>query len=1291
MFQQITPAFSSRQWVGFFSKPNLTARFLLLFVASAWLFALNASTVSNSIDGMNSATEMAGDTIITASICANESYVFDGQILNTTGEYVATYIGSDGADSVVTLQLTVLPLSLTNLNETICEGQTFSFNGQDLNQSGTYSVTLISENGCDSIVNLQLNVLQPSKTDLNATICVDSFFVFQGDTLTQSGVYSIVLVSSEGCDSIVTLTLKVVTFFDVQISATICAEDSYTFGDTVYTDAGVYVYVQPTASECDSVITLTLTVRPAISTNLSVTLCEGSEYDFLGDILTVEGIYEAVLTAENGCDSTIVLDLNFVDFYETNIEGTICTGGVYVFDTDLLSAEGTYVRDYVAVGGCDSTVTLVLTVLPVSFGTEQATICAEGSYEYQGEVLTDQGDYTFILEAANGCDSTVTFTLNVLPAIATAIQASICDYETYAFGGELLNDAGTYEAILTAENGCDSVVTLTLNVLPSQQTDLVAEICEGDAYNYLGALLTDAGSYTFVFIGANGCDSTVNLVLTVNQAQSVTVNANICDGESYEFDGVLISDAGTYTAVFTGANGCDSAVVLVLEVLPVQNASIEATICSNETYDFNGGSLSDPGIYTAVLTGENGCDSTVVLSLTVLPTQSTLISATICDGDSYDYNGFILTTSGNFEYGFEGENGCDSTVTVALTVLPVAKTLIEATICDGDIYDYNGDTLTLEGDYDYVFDAFNGCDSIVTIALTVLPLSSSTTIARLCEGSKYVFNGDTLTSSGIYSYFFTGANGCDSTATLVLDFVSFFETDLQASICSGESYVFGNDTLTQSGDFNLTLIAQGGCDSIINLALNVLPLNASTTDASICEGETYSFNGLDLNTGGTYSATLTGANGCDSTAVLNLTVLPLLNSSIEATICSNESYDFNGLTLSDAGTYTAVMTGENGCDSTIVLTLSVLPVQNSSLSASVCANQSYDFNGLSLSVAGVYTAVLQGENGCDSIVTLTLEVLPLAQSAFSASVCNGEPFEYNGEVLTQSGEYQFIYVGAAANGCDSVETLFLTIFPLIPTTNITAAICDGDTYDFYGTILTTAGLYTEDLASSVGCDSTIVLILAVYHNPVTNLSATICEGESYPFNGQILTVAGIYTVNLVSAAGCDSTVNLALAVITVNTNVSVQGNTITAQAANATYQWIDCANNQPIQGATGSSFTPATTGNYAVVVTQNGCTATSTCVFVQIVSANEPLGGAAWALQPNPASSYTQVVFSVEADEDLSLEVLDLAGRSLHRQIVAPGTRQIELKLNALPDGILIVRLANKNGVSTKRLVKGQH
>ncbi|MDO8367885.1 MAG: T9SS type A sorting domain-containing protein [Saprospiraceae bacterium] len=1266
-------------------------KFFCILAAGIWLGGLNAAPASSSFSILGSTENMSGDTIIVASICANESYIFDGQILNTPGEYVATYIAADGSDSTVTLQLSVLPLSLTNLNASICAGDTYPFNGDDLNQSGTYGVTLTAENGCDSIVTLNLVVLAPNLTTLEAGICEGTNYLFQGDTLTQSGTYTIVLTAENGCDSIVTLNLKVVPFFEILLKVAICEDEIYVFGGDTLKLPGVYVDSLTAIGGCDSIVTLNLNFLPNASTHLIVGLCIGSEYEFQGDILTDDGTYTAHFTAENGCDSTVVLDLSFVSFFDVQAEATICDGGVYLFGNDVLDAAGTYTQTFIALGGCDSTVTLTLTVLPASNGTEQATICAEGYYEYGGEVLTDAGNYAFIFEGANGCDSTVILTLNVLPAIGSALAATICQGENYAFSGTLLSNSGIYEAILTAENGCDSVVVLTLTVLPSSDTNLFATICAGEAYTYNGDTLTTDGIYNYIFTGANGCDSTVTLVLTVNLTQSVILNENICAGESYDFNGILITDAGLYTAVYTGENGCDSTVTLLLGVLPLQNTAVEATICSNETYAFNGEDLSDAGNYTAVFTGENGCDSTVVLTLNVLHTQFLVISAMICDGDSYEYNGTSLTTSGNYIFVLSGENGCDSTITVALTVLPVAQTIIESTICEGDAYDYNGNALTLSGEYHFTFNGFNGCDSIVTISLVVLPLSSSITVASLCEGSSYLFNGALLSSTGFYQYTLTGANGCDSTASLVLEFFASFDTYLPVSICAGESYVFGNDTLTQSGNYTLLLTAQGGCDSLVTLALNVLPLGESITEASICEGETYGFNGLDLNTSGTYTALLTGANGCDSTAVLNLTVLPLLNSAFEATICANEAYPFHGQSLNLAGTYTAVLTGSNGCDSTVVLTLNVLPFQQSGLSASVCANQSYDFNGQSLSQEGIYTAVLQGVNGCDSIVTLTLDVLPLAQSAFTASVCNGETFEYNGLVLTQSGEYPFNYVGAAANGCDSVETLFLTIFPLIPPTNISASICSGESYNFYGDVLTASGTYSEDLSSSVGCDSVIVLILTVNPSPDIFSTVTICAGESYPFNGQLLTDPGTYTGVFQTQAGCDSTVVLTLLVNSANNGIMVQGNTITATAMNAAYQWINCATNQPIPGATGSSFTPSTSGNYAVVVTENGCTATSTCVFVQIVSTQEPLGGAAWTLQPNPASSFTQVMFSVDADEDLLLEILDLAGRTLHRQNVATGTRQIDLKLSDIPDGILLVRLANKNGVSTKRIMKGQH
>lgn len=1284
MFQQITPPFAPITWANLVSKLNPRFRYFALLGPIIWL--LGMSTASASANETSAA--VASDTLITASICAGGTYLFDGELLNTSGEYVAVYVAADGSDSTVTLQLTVLPLSFTNLDASICEGATYPFNGQDLDQSGTYSVTLEAENGCDSIVTLHLVVLPPQLTSLDVSICKDRYYVFQGDTLTENGVYSVVLIAENGCDSIVTLNLKVVSFFETPLSASICAGESYIFDGDTLTLAGIYVDTLTAGGGCDSFLVLTLNVLPNAASSLSVSLCEGSSYAFFGEIYTVGGIYTAQLTAANGCDSIVTLNLSFVPFFETTAEQTICDGDSYVFGDETLTDAGVYTHQFTAQGGCDSTVTLTLIVLPTSTGTDQATICAEGSFEYNGEVLTDAGEYLFILEAENGCDSTVTFTLNVLPAIGSAVEATICNGDTYGFAGEILTDAGTYEAILTADNGCDSVVTLTLKVLPTQETALSAAICTGETYVFNGDTLSDSGTYIYELTGENGCDSTVTLVLTVNPTQSTSLNVDICEGESYEFDGILISDPGEYTATYTGDNGCDSTVTLLLGVLPVQNTAFEVTICSNQTYTFNNELLSDAGTYTAVLTGANGCDSTVVLTLSVLPVQNTFIAATICEGDTYNYQGIPLSDAGDFEFIFQGENGCDSNVVVSITVLPVANTSISATICANESYDYNGDTITDGGTYVFVFDAFNGCDSTVTLNLTVLPLSTSLTAASLCEGASYAFNGDTLTTSGTYEYVFVGENGCDSTATLVLEFVGSFETNLEASICAGESYVFGNDTITASGDYSQLLSAQGGCDSLVILELTVLPFSQSSTEASICDGETYDFNGLALTTAGTYSFVLTGANGCDSTAVLNLSVLPLQNSALEASICANETYSFNGLALDSAGTYTAVLTSANGCDSTVVLTLNVLPTTISALSATICANESYDFDGLILVQAGVYTATYASANGCDSVVTLNLSVLPLAETAFAVSVCNGESFEYNGEVLTQSGEYQFMYPGAAANGCDSVETLFLTIFPLIPPTAISASICAGESYDFYGTELTAAGTFTADLSSSVGCDSTIVLTLSVLPTAVTNLSASICAGESYPFNGQNLTDAGTYTVLLSTTAGCDSTVILTLAVNTVNTNVSQQGGTITAAATNASYQWVNCANNQPIPGATGNTYTPSATGNYAVVVTQNGCTATSTCVFVQVVSTNEPLAQGAWSLQPNPAAAATQLVFMDATTEALWLEIHDMAGRLLFSQNVETGTQRVDLELNGLPEGMLIVRLSTNTGVTAKRLMK---
>ena len=1241
MFQFITPPLSKR-FIHFFLKNKRAASWCLSVVAILWLAGLHAAPNQAAPGSWLPAATIhapapAGDTSITETICANGFYVFNGDTITEAGQYSAVLVAADGTDSIVDLNLVVLPVRTSSVMASICAGSSYLFHGETFSQAGTYEAVLVAANGCDSIITLTLLVKPNASTKLQAGICTGSTYLFQGDTLTESGVYTAVLPAANGCDSIVTLTLQVVPFFDIQLKASICAGEFYVFNGDTLKAGGSYVDSLTAGGGCDSTVTLTLKVLPVPVTQLEVGICTGSEYIFHGDTLDTSGIYTDTLTAANGCDSLVILDLSVVDFFVIAQSISICAGETYHFGGEILNTAGIYVHLLTAAGGCDSTVTLTLTVLPVQTGTAVATICQGDTLHYNGELLTAAGVYPIVLTGANGCDSTVTLTLNVLPTASTALQAKICQGATYVFNGDTLEQSGVYPQVFTAANGCDSTVTLTLTVLPVQHTDITAVVCAGESYIYSNDTLTASGNYPYVYTGANGCDSIVTIALTVLLPQSSVLNTHICAGETYVFDGDTLDQAGTYTATLSGTNACDSMVTLHLEVLPVRATSVTATSCDGTDYLFNGNILTQTGIYTAVLTGVNGCDSTVTLNLTVLPTQNLFLLATTCANEPYPYAGEVITETGSYNFVFPGANGCDSTVTLNLTVLPVFETAIAASICAGEAYIYAGDTLTAGGDYPYVFQAIDGCDSTVTILLTVRPLLSSNAVVNLCAGSIYLFDGDTLTTSGTYIATHPGTNGCDSTATLQLNLVPFFETILEASICNGETYLFGGDSLQTAGTYVASLTAAGGCDSVIILNLTVLPLAASTTNATICPGETYPFNGQSYTASGIYPVKFTGANGCDSTATLVLTVLTVPITNLTATICPNETYPFAGQILSTAGTFTASVTGPNGCDSILVLALTVLPVSSDTLVLSVCAGNSVSFHG---------------------------------------------------DLLTTSGTYEFTFPGGATNGCDSLVVLSLTVLPVIAPTSISATICAGANYDYNGMSLTITGTYTFQLNSVAGCDSTVQLTLLVTPPIVTQFNATICTGDSFAFNGQDLTAAGIYTAQLQSVTGCDSLVTVVLAVQLVNTTVSLQNGTLTAQTGSATYQWINCNGNTPIAGATTNSYTPTVTGEYAVIVTQNSCTGTSTCQLVQVVATNEPLAESSWSVQPNPARSTAVVMIQEPIPANSRLEIYDTAGRLLQKQKVAAGATQIDLDLSGLPDGLLLVRLVNEQGASTKRLLK---
>ena len=298
------------------------------------------------------------------------------------------------------------------------------------------------------------------------------------------------------------------------------------------------------------------------------------------------------------------------------------------------------------------------------------------------------------------------------------IITSICQGQVYNENGFNVSEAGTYTQTLQTANGCDSIVTLTLNVNPIYNTELSATICEGQVYNENGFNVSEAGVYTQSLQTINGCDSIVTLTLNVNPTFNTEFVATICEGTVYNENGFNVSEAGTYTQTHTAANGCDSLVILRLSTNPILNTEITAIICEDSIYTENGFEVSEAGIYTQTHTAFNGCDSIVTLTLLVTP-KNTEIIASICEGETYSENGFNITESGIYTQNLQTENGCDSIVTLTLNVNPTFDTIIYATINSWETYMEHGFNESEAGTYVQNLQTINGCDSIIKLNLTI--------------------------------------------------------------------------------------------------------------------------------------------------------------------------------------------------------------------------------------------------------------------------------------------------------------------------------------------------------------------------------------------------------------------------------------------------------------------------------------------------------------------------------------------------------------------------------------------
>ncbi len=1064
---------------------------------------------------------------ITAEICQGDQYLFGDINYSSSGTYRDTIPARNGCDSIIILELTVHPTAQTLVEQEICEGSSFVFGGQSYNTAGTYHDTLATQHGCDSVITLMLSVLDQFETDIAVQICVDDEYVFGGNTLTQSGIYRDTLSSVDGCDSIIILDLAVVDEIHTPVEAQICAGDQFTFGGNDYAISGIYRDTLVSAGGCDSIVTLTLTVVDEVLETIAAEICQGDQYLFAGINYSNSGVYRDTLMSTGGCDSIVELTLTVLTGSEQNITAEICQGDQYLFGDINYSSSGTYRDTIPARNGCDSIIILELTVHPTAQTLVEQEICEGSSFVFGGQSYNTAGTYHDTLATQHGCDSVITLMLSVLDQFETDIAVQICVDDEYVFGGNTLTQSGIYRDTLSSVDGCDSIIILDLAVVDEIHTPVEAQICAGDQFTFGGNDYAISGIYRDTLVSAGGCDSIVTLTLTVVDEVLETIAAEICQGDQYIFGGINYSTAGVYRDTLRSAGGCDSIVELTLTVLTGSEQNITAEICQGDQYLFGGINYSSSGTYRDTIPARNGCDSIIILELTVHPTAQTLVEQEICEGSSFVFGGQSYNTAGTYHDTLATQHGCDSVITLMLSVLDQFETDIAAQICVGDEYVFGGNTFTQSGIYRDTLSSVDGCDSIIILDLAVVDEIHTTIEATICSGDQFTFGGNDYATSGIYRDTLISAGGCDSIITLALTVVDEVLETIAAEICQGDQYLFAGINYSNSGVYRDTLMSTGGCDSIVELTLTVLTGSDQNITAEICQGDQYLFGGINYTTSGTYRDTIPARNGCDSIIILELTVHPTAQTLVEQEICEGSSFVFGGQSYNTAGTYHDTLATQHGCDSVITLMLSVLDQFETDIAVQICVDDEYVFGGNTLTQSGIYRDTLSSVDGCDSIIILDLAVVDEIHTPVEAQICAGDQFTFGGNDYAISGIYRDTLV--SAGGCDSIVTLTLTVVDEVLET-IAAEICQGDQYLFAGINYSTAGVYRDTLRSAGGCDSIVELTLTVLTRSDQNITAEICQGDQYLFGGINYTTSGTYRDTIPARNGCDSIIILELTV-----------------------------------------------------------------------------------------------------------------------------------------------------------------
>ena len=307
-----------------------------------------------------------------------------------------------------------------------------------------------------------------------------------------------------------------------------------------------------------------------------------------------------------------------------------------------------YIIPGAAANGCDSIITLDLTINNSNTGVDNQVACTPFTWIDGNTYTNNNNTATHTLTNVSGCDSVVTLNLTISSPNTGIDTQTACDTYTWIDGNTYTSSNNTATHTLTNVLGCDSIVTLNLTINNSSTQVDTQTAC--NSYTWIdGNTYTTSNNtaiHTILGGAANGCDSIITLNLTINNSNTGTDTQIACNAYTWIDGNTYTTSNNTATHTLTNILGCDSIVTLNLTINNSNTGIDTQTACNTFTWIDGNTYTNSNNTATHALTNILGCDSIVTLNLTInnsntgIDTQVACNTFTWLDGNTY-------TTSNN--------------------------------------------------------------------------------------------------------------------------------------------------------------------------------------------------------------------------------------------------------------------------------------------------------------------------------------------------------------------------------------------------------------------------------------------------------------------------------------------------------------------------------------------------------------------------------------------------------------------------------------------------------------------